>query len=314
MIGSGVNSLSAQRGIGAAANVALLAAIVAVTVAITLAVERGRSAPAFTAVGKAVVHSPASLHREPSQSTATTGMLAAGAPVELLQYLPPNAMDSWVLVRSAEKPEQFGYTHLGDLDNLETENRNLDVWHAVQRLEKTGTDDLRKRLAAIGEKLKTPLETSPTADEIYRILASESVRLANESLDQDEARALIASAEGHLNRISEEWQVGSEIADIRTEMQRIQIALGDIPDPAVPAAPPPVQQSSARAELSRLLKEANTAFQSGRYAKAAELSQQASAKGQGKRELAPLVEQARALQRKSEAAQEEFEKVNIQNQ
>ena len=290
---------------------AVLAAIVALTVAITLAFERGR-APALMAVGKGVVDTPASLHREPSESTATTGTLQAGVPVELLQYLPPNAMDSWVLIRSVQNPEQFGYSRLRNLDHIETENNQLDVWHAAHRLEKTGTDDLRKRLGAINEKLKTPLETSPTADEIYRILATETVRLANESLDPEETRALVASAEEYLNRISAEWQVATEIADVRSEIQKVQIALGDIPDPAAP--PPPVQQTSARAELTRLLKEANTAFQGGRYAKAAELSQQVSAKGQGKRELAPLVEQARALQRKSEAAQEEFEKVNIQNQ
>ncbi|HET9215809.1 MAG TPA: hypothetical protein VFR18_02450 [Terriglobia bacterium] len=306
-----MDSLAENRGYRAAAKVALLAAIVALTVAITLAVERGRT-PAFMAVGKAVVDTPTSLHREPSDSTATTGTLQTGVPVELLQYLPPNAMDSWVLIRSSQNPEQFGYSRLRNLDQIETENNQLDVWHAAHRLEKTGTDDLRKRLAAISEKLKTPLETSATADEIYRIVATETVRLADESLDPDEARALLASAEGYLNRISAEWQVATEITDVRSEIQKVQIALGDIPDPAAPA--PPVQQTSARAELSRLLKEANAAFQSGRYAKAAELSQQVLAKGQGKRELAPVVEQARALQRKSEAAQEEFEKVNIQNQ
>ena len=291
---------------------ASLVALVAVTVLLTLAVERRRT-PAFAAVGKAMADTPVALHREPSESTATTGMLEAGEPVEILQYLPPNDMDSWLLIRSTQNPKIYGYARLGNLDHLETTNGNLDLWHATQLLEKAAPADLQKRLAVISEKLKTPPPASPTTDEMYRILAGESLRLANEKIENpDEARVLAASAEDYLNRISSEWQITSEIAEVRSEIQKVQIALGDIPDPSKPPEVP-VQQTSQRAALSRILKEANAAFQSGRYGKAAELSQQVSAKGQGNKELAALVDQAKALQRKAEAAQEEFEKVNIQN-
>ena len=48
-------------------------------------------------------------------------------------------------------------------------------------------------------------------------------------------------------------------------------------------------------------------------AKAADLAQQVITKAQGKRELTSVVEQAKTLLKKAETAQEEFEKVNIQN-
>ena len=291
---------------------ACLVALVAVTVLLTLAVER-RRAPTFASVGKAMVDTPVSLHREPSESTETSGSLEAGEPVEILQYLPPNNLASWVLIRSTQNPKLYGYARLGNLDHLETKNEHLDLWHATQLLEMADSADLQKRLAEIESKLKTPLPTSPTSDEIYRTLAKESVRLANARIgNPDEARALTSNAEGYLNRISSDWQMASEIEEVRSELQKVQVALGDIPDPTKPVEVV-VKQQSPQPQLSRLLKDANAAFQSGRYAKAVELSQQVSAKGQGKRELAALVEQARALQKKAEAAQEEFEKVNIQS-
>jgi hypothetical protein len=235
----------------------------------------------------------------------------AGESVELLQYLPPKTLDSWVLVRPVENKKTYGYAPLRSLDRLETSNSELNVWHATELLAKADTKDLKERLAAIGERLETPLPPSPDADQIYRTLATTSVRLANESVgNPDEARALIGSAESYVSRASETAQLSAETEALRSEIQKIQIALGDVEDPAKPVAPP---VSTIRTELSRMLKEANTAFSSGRYAKAADLAQQIAAKGKGKREAASIVEQANALHKKAENAQEEFEKVNIQN-
>jgi hypothetical protein len=298
-----------QKGYGLVAMLACVAAAIAITVVVTLAIER--RPPTFSVVGTGVVDTPVSLHREPSDSTPATGDLKAGESVELLQYLPPKTLDSWVLVRPVENKKTYGYAPLRSLDRLETSNADFNVWHATELLTKAEPTDLKERIAAIGKRLETPLPPSPEADQIYRTLATQSVRLANENIgNPDEARALIASAESHLGHLSATEQLSAENEALRSEIQKIQIALGDVEDPAKPV-PPPV--STIRTELSRMLKEANTAFSAGRYAKAADLTQQIAAKGKGKREAASIVEQANALHKKAENAQEEFEKVNIQN-
>jgi hypothetical protein len=293
-------------GYKAVPTVAGLAGVIVATVVITLAIER--RAPTFTTVGTGVVAATVSLHREPSESASKTGTLNVGESVELLQYLPSRSMDSWALLRSAQDQKIYGYAPLSNIENLETSSDELDIWHATQLVQKATTAELRERLATIDEKLKTPLPASPATDQIYRTLAAQSVRLANGSADnKDEARAAIEKAKSYLSRIS---SVAPETEEIRLTIQQANVALAETAEPAaiVAAAAP-----SPKSQLSRLMKDATAAFSSGRYAKAAELSEQVAAKGQGKRELASIVEQAKALQKKAETAQEEYEKVNIQN-
>jgi len=304
------SSTRSNSGIGTVAALVGLIIVVAVTVVITLAVDR--RAPALTPAGTGVAVSAIALHREPSESTETTGAVTAGEPVELLQYLPPKSLDSWVLIRPSKNHKIVGYALLRNLDQLKTKSEELDFWLATELLEKANGDELKQRLAAMSERVKTPLPPSPATDQIYRTLATESVRLANDRIyAPEEARELVASAENYLSRMSADAETAPENAEVRSAIGKVQIALGDVPDSekeAKPADPPaPTNQ------LSRVLKDGNAAFESGRYAKAADLAQQVITKGQGKRELAPLVDQAKALLKKAEASQEEFEKVNIQN-
>jgi hypothetical protein len=300
-----------DRGFGTVATLVGMIVVIVATVVITLAVER-RAAPAFTVVGTGVASSAIVLHREPSESTEATGAVTAGEPVEFLQYLPLKALDSWVLIRPTRNQKFYGYAQLRNIDQLKTNSDQLDVWYATTLLEKADGEELKTRLAAMGERLKTPLPPSGETDQIYRTLAMESVRLANDRIyEPDEARALIANAETYLSRMSANSEGAPENDEVHSALQKIQVALGDIPDPAqevkAPVAPAPSTQ------LSRLLKEGSAAFEGGRYAKAADLAQQVITKGQGKREFAALVDQAKALLKKAEASQEEFEKVNIQN-
>lgn len=304
------SSRRVNRGIGTVATLVALIVVAAAAALITLAVARGR-APTFTSVGTGVASSALVLHREPNESTEATGAVTAGEPVEILQYLPPKALDSWIFIRPTRNQKFYGYTQLRNVDQLKTKSDELDFWHAIQLLEKANGAELKTRLAGLSERLKTPLPPSPATDQIYRTLALESIRLANDRLGEpDEARALVASADSYLSRMSTDPETTPENDEVHSAMQKIQVALGDIPDPAkevkAPAAPSPSTQ------LSRLLKDGNAAFEGGRYAKAADLAQQVITKGQGKAELAALVDQAKALLKKAEASQEEFEKVNIQ--
>jgi len=305
------SSSGSSRGIGTVAALVGLIVVVAATVVVTLIVAR--RAPALTPVGTGVALEALALHREPNESTETTGAVTAGESIEILQYVPPKSMDSWVLIRPTENHKIFGYALLRNLDHLKTKSDDLDFWHATQLLEKANGVELKTRLVAMGERLKTPLPPSPPTDQIYRTLATESVRLANDRIyDPDEARALLASADGYLSRISANSDPSPETEELRASIQKIQIALGDVPDPQAQVKAP-VTSSAPTNQLSRLLKDGNAAFDSGRYAKAADLAQQVITKGQGKREMASVVDQAKALLKKAEASQEEFEKVNIQN-
>jgi hypothetical protein len=299
-----------STGYKVAATVVGVIGIVVLTVVITLAIER--RTPDFVRIGTAVVQSPIVLRREPKDSTKTSGNLIVGEPVEILETMPPKSADESVLIRSARNPKVYGYAPLLNLDHVQTNSADFDVWHALQLLEKASPAELKERLTALDDRLnKTPLPAAPESDQTYQTLARQSVRLANESLDnKDDARAAVSGAERFLGRLSGDSQSSAAIDEVRSAMQKVQIALGDIPDPEKAAAAPP--PPSARAELSRLMKEANAAFDSGRYAKAADLSQQVSTKGEGKRDVATIVEQAKALQKKAETAQEEYEKVNIQ--
>ena len=299
-----------NRGIGTVATLVGLIVVIAATVLITLAVAR--RAPAFTPVGTGVASSAIALHREPNESSETTGAVTAEEPVEILQYLPPKALDSWVFIRPTRNQKIYGYALLRNVDQLKTKSEELDVWHAMQLLKNANGDELKTRLSAMGERLKTPLPPSPATDQIYRTLATESIRLANDRIyEPDEARALVASADSYLNRVSATSETAPENDEVRSAMQKIQVALGDVPDPEKEVKAPVAASPSP--QLSRLLKEGNAAFEGGRYAKAADLAQQVITKGQGKRESAALVDQAKALLKKAEASQEEFEKVNIQN-
>jgi hypothetical protein len=305
-MGTNLSSFRASnRGLGTVATLIGLIVVIAVTVVVTLAVTR--RAPTFVPVGTGVASTAIPLHREPNETTDTTGAVSVGELVEILQYLPPKALDSWVLIRSTHNKKVYGYAMLRDLDQLKTNNADLDFWHATKLLEKANGEELQKRLQAMGERLKTPPPPSPAADQIYRTLAVESLRLANDRIyEPDEARALVASADTYLNRTSAGSEAKPEDEEIRSAMQKVQIALGDIPNPeqVVKAPAPP----SPSAQLSRLLKDGNAAYDSGRYARASDLAQQVITKGQGKRENASLVDQAKALLKKAETSQEEFEK------
>jgi hypothetical protein len=292
-----------------AATVVGVAVIVALTVVITLAIER--RTPEFVRVGTAEVRTPITLQRDPKDSTRTSGNLIVGEPVEILEKMPTKTADASVLVRSARNPRVYGYAPLSKLDQVQTNSADFDIWHAVQLLDKASPVELKQRLDGIDSKLsKTALPASPEADQTYEALARQSVRLADQNLEnKDEARAAVTGAEKYLGNLSADAQSSPEADEIRASMQKIQIALGDIPDPEKAAAPQP---PSIRGELTRMMKDATSAFDGGKYAKAADLSQQVADKGQGKRDVASIVEQAKALQKKAETAQEEYEKVNIQ--
>ena len=295
----------------AAAVVLCLISVVAVTVVVTLAIER--RPPELVRMGTAVVHTPTTLRREPADTSPASGSLSAGQPVEIVQYLPSRTVDPWALIRPAQNSKLYGYAHLFNLDHVQTNNAEFDVWYATQRLGEAGPADLKERLDAINKMLQnSSLPASRETDQTYLTLASESLRLASASVENKEdedARAAIGGAEGYLSRLYGDSQGTPETDDIRAGIQKIQIALGDIPDPEKAAPPPP---PSIRDELSRILDQANSAFAGGKYAKAAELAQQISTKGQGKRDVAGVVNQAKALLKKAETAQEEYEKANIQ--
>jgi len=297
------------RGLKIAATVVGVVVIVALTVVITLAIER--RTPGFARIGTAEVRTPITLQRDPKGSARTAGNLIVGELVEILDKMPTKTADASVLIRSARNPRIYGYAPLSNLDQVQTNSPEFDIWYAVQLLEKASPAELKQRLDGIDSRLsKNPLPAAGETDQTYQKLAAQSVRLANENLEnKDEARAAVTGAEKYLSSLSDDAQSSSETGEIRASMQKVQIALGDIPDPEKAAAPPP---PSVRTELTRMMKDANSAFDSGRYAKAADLAQQVADKGQGKREVAAIVEQAKALQKKAETAQEEYEKVNIQ--
>lgn len=297
------------KGLKIAATVVGVVVIVALTVVITLAIER--RTPEFVRIGTAEVRTPITLQRDPKDSGRTSGNLIVGEPVEILEKMPAKTADASVLVRSARNPRVYGYAPLSNLDQVQTNSAEFDIWYAVQLLEKASPVELKERLAGIDSRLsKNPLPAARETDQIYQALARQSVRLADQNLEQkDEARAAVSGTEKYLANLSPDAQSSPETDEIRATMQKVQIALGDIPDPEKAAAPPP---PSIRSELTRMMKEANSAFDSGRYAKAADLSQEVATKGQGKRDVAAIVEQAKALQKKAETAQEEYEKVNIQ--
>jgi hypothetical protein len=292
-----------------AATVVGVVVIVALTVVITLAIER--RTPEFVRIGTAEVRKPITLQRDPKDSTRASGNLIVGELVEILDKMPEKTADASVLVRSARNPRVYGYAPLSNLDQVQTNRAEFDIWHAVQLLDKASPVELKERLAGIDSRLsKSPLPAGQDTDQIYQALARQAVRLADQNLEQkDEARAAVTGAEKYLGSLSADAQSSPETEEIRATMQKVQIALGDIPDPEKAAAAPP---PSIRGELTRMMKEANSAFDSGRYAKAADLAQQVADKGQGKRDVAAIVEQAKALQKKAETAQEEYEKVNIQ--
>jgi len=292
-----------------AATVVGVVVIVALTVVITLAIER--RTPEFVRIGTAEVRKPITLQRNPKDSTRASGNLIVGELVEILDKMPEKTADASVLVRSARNPRVYGYAPLSNLDQVQTNRAEFDIWHAVQLLDKASPVELKERLAGIDSRLsKSPLPAGQETDQTYQALARQALRLADQNLEQkDEARAAVTGAQKYLGSLSADAQNSPETEEIRATMQKVQIALGDIPDPEKAAAPPP---PSIRGELTRMMKEANSALDSGRYAKAADLAQQVADKGQGKRDVAAIVEQAKALQKKAETAQEEYEKVNIQ--
>ena len=172
--------------------------------------NRPKESEEFKRVGTAVVAFPLSLHREPSGSSEVVGSLDAGEPVELLNELPPFGVDNSTLIRSLNQPSLQGYASIGDLDNLETGNRQFDIEHGLAMMRRsTDVSERKKRLESIDLAIRTnPLVTSEESDNIYLEISENYLQL----LPADPAKA-----EEYLQRV-EGRLLSSERAQRQKEM------------------------------------------------------------------------------------------------
>src|SRR5262249_55506020 len=150
----------------------------------------------FVRIGTAEVRKPITLQRDPTGSTRKSGNLIVGEPVEILEKIPAKTADASVLVRSSRNPRVYGYAPLSNLDQVQTNSAEFDLWYAVQLLEKASPVELKERLAGIDSRLSKNPPPAAEADQTYQALARQSVRLADQNLEsKDEARAALTGAE-----------------------------------------------------------------------------------------------------------------------
>jgi serine/threonine protein kinase/outer membrane protein assembly factor BamD (BamD/ComL family) len=222
--------------------------------------------PEFKALGTAVVRSSLSLHKEPFDASDAIGKLDAGQSVEVLNPLPPLRLNEWALVRPLGKLDLRGYITLGDLDGLRTDNRQLDLWHALAMI-KNASDwpDRKSRLQAIDESLQAmPLAVSKESDNVYLELSEDYAQLAQATDDANASTAALRKAEEYFNRI--EGSLGSSeraqkqkalIPSIHDKLFKV-VPTG--PQPQTPPAPSPGPS------VGQLLNSARILYGNGRVA------------------------------------------------
>jgi serine/threonine protein kinase len=242
--------------------VAIIVAIVGVIVGTAFIIaksflNRPEESEEFKRVGTAMVAFPLSLHKEPSGSSEVVGSLDAGEPVELLNELPPFGVDDSTLIRSLNQPSLQGYASIGDLDNLETGNRQFDIEHGLAMMRRsTDVSDRKKRLETIDLAIRTnPLVTSEESDSIYLEISENYLQL----LPGDPAKA-----EEYLQRV-EGRLLSSERAQRQREMiqsirEKLTSTVRGAPVP--PSTPPTPPQPDVR--VSDLVNAAKVKLNNGR--------------------------------------------------
>jgi tetratricopeptide (TPR) repeat protein len=141
-------------------------------------------------------------------------------------------------MRSLNQPSLQGYATIGDLDNLETGNRQFDIEHGLAMMRRsTDVSERKKRLESIDLAIRTnPLVTSEESDNIYLEISENYLQL----LPADPAKA-----EEYLQRV-EGRLLSSERAQRQREMiqsirEKLTPTVRSAPEPSSPTPPQPTQ-------------------------------------------------------------------------
>jgi len=163
-----------------------IAAGVACVVLVFATAMIGRSTdtkPKLVRVGTGSLVLPVTLLQTPSANGTVAGSLSAGQHVDILKTIPERSLDAWTLVRATGDPATVGYVRLQNLDKVQTDDHEFDLWVSTSFLNRsTSPAEFRSRLEALDQHLKqNPPAPSRDLDQTYLEVSKAYARLAAES-------------------------------------------------------------------------------------------------------------------------------------
>jgi tetratricopeptide (TPR) repeat protein len=227
--------------------------------------------PELVRVGTGTLQLPVTLLRGPAENSGVAGALKAGEHVDILKRIPTTSLDAWTLVRSVGEPPTLGYVRLQNLDQVQTADRQFDLWVAMSYLDRSASPkEFRKRLEYVDQLLKEdPPAPSREADQIFFTTAKAFARLAAESAgkpDESEiAKLALAISENYLTRVEGALRISDEGEALQDSIRQSRAAL-DRPVVVPVRRTVPAPQVN---EQVRILRMANKAYSQKIYETAA---------------------------------------------
>jgi hypothetical protein len=233
------------------------------------------SKPKLVHVGTGTLLLPVTLLQGPAANSGVAGALKAGQRVEILQPIPERSLDSWTLVRADGTPAILGYVRLQNLDQVQTEDRQLDLWVAMSFLDRsTSPNEFKKRLEDVDARLKEdPPAPSRDSDQIFLAASKAFARLAaGSATNSDEAeitRSALANSEAYLMRIEGALRFSDEADALQDSIRQTRAA---IERPVAVAVKLPQRHAAPVRgvdEQARIMRLANNAYSQKIYETAA---------------------------------------------
>jgi hypothetical protein len=211
-----------------------IAAGVACVVLVFATAMIGRSTdskPKLIRVGTGSLVLPVTLLRTPAANGEVAGSLNAGQHVDILREIPERALEAWTLVRATGDPETVGYVRLQNLDKVQTEDREFDLWVSRSFLNRsTSPAEFRTRLQQLDQRLKeNPPAPSRELDQTYLEVSKAYARVAAESAgspkELEVTRIALANSQDYLKRIDGALQISEEADAVQSSIQRSRAAI-----------------------------------------------------------------------------------------
>jgi len=188
-------------------------------------------------------------------------------------------MDAWTLVRATGDPAAVGYVRLQNLDKVQTEDHEFDLWIATSFLNRTTSPaEFRTRLEQLDRRLKeNPPPPSRDLDQTYLEVSKAYARVAAESAanpkEKEATRVALTNSQRYLKQIDGALQISEEADAVQSSIQRSRAAIEKkkaAPVRVRNAAPARRTAPVAKVnEQTRIMRLANTAYSQKIYETAA---------------------------------------------
>lgn len=228
-------------------NVGAMVILAVTTVVIIALLLKPRPLPSFNKIGTAVSRTALALHKDQIESSKVVGNIDALQAIELGNELPPLPLKpgEWTLVRSQADHRLYGYVRIGDLKEVETDDVQFELRHALMLIAGAKDPaDRRRHLDALDRTLQAKgMPVGREFGEIYLVVSEDYAMVAEQNRnDTAVATAALSNAEQYFNRIDGVLQLSDRGQGLQAHLQSIKEMLKP-PEPPVVSQQQPQQPS-----------------------------------------------------------------------